>query len=239
MVHDVSQAEHERVQKGENLLSIVTPAYNEVRNLPVLYERLGQALAGLNVAWEWIVVDDHSGDDTFAVVASIAQCDSRVRAIRLARNLGSHTAIACGLHHAAGDCAVILAADLQDPPETLPALLDRWRAGAQGVWAVGARREGEGRQHRGLCPPGSLDAGRRRAADEHYLYCARSWTALLGHSRMLWAGIQPPRRHAANSQPGCPPRAFGHDRPALRGPSFPRRRESSSLHWLPDKGIRA
>ena len=169
MVHDVSQAEHERVQKGENLLSIVTPAYNEARNLPVLYERLGQALAGLNVAWEWIVVDDHSGDDTFAVVASIARCDSRVRAIRLARNLGSHTAIACGLHHAAGDCAVILAADLQDPPETLPALLDRWRAGAQGVWAVGARREGEGRQHRGLCPPGSLDAGRRRAADEHYL----------------------------------------------------------------------
>jgi len=100
-------------------------------------------LAGLNVAWEWIVVDDHSGDDTFGVIARIAQADDRVRGIRLARNSGSHTAITCGLQHAAGDCAVILAADLQDPPETLPALLDRWRAGAQVVWAVRARREGE------------------------------------------------------------------------------------------------
>ena len=125
------------------MLTVITPAYNEARNLPVLYERLGQVLAGLNMAWEWIVVDDHSGDNTFEVVTSIAQHDGRVRAIRLARNSGSHTAITCGLHHAAGDCAVVLAADLQDPPETLPALLDQWQAGAQVVWAVRAQREGE------------------------------------------------------------------------------------------------
>ena len=119
IAHDVSQAEHERVQRDAALLSVVTPAYNEARNLPLLYERLGQVLAGLSVAWEWIVVDDHSADGTFAVVASIAQRDSRVRAIRLVRNSGSHTAITCGLHQASGDCAVILAADLQDQPEPL------------------------------------------------------------------------------------------------------------------------
>lgn len=124
-------------------LSVVTPAYNEAKNLPVLYERLGQVLAGLNVAWEWIVVDDHSGDDTFAVVASIAQRAGRVRVIRLARNSGSHMAITCGLHLAHGNCAVVLAADLQDPPEALPALLDQWQAGAQVVWAVRARRVSE------------------------------------------------------------------------------------------------
>lgn len=125
------------------LLSVVTPAYNEARNLPVLYERLVQVIGGLGVDWEWIVVDDHSGDDTFAVAAGIAQRDSRVQAVRLARNSGSHTAITCGLHQAAGDCAVVLAADLQDPPETLPSLLEQWQAGSQVVWAVRARREGE------------------------------------------------------------------------------------------------
>lgn len=125
------------------VVSVVTPAYNEAQNLPLLYERLSHVLGDLQVAWEWIVVDDHSGDGSFDAVASIAQRDHRVRAVRLARNSGSHTAITCGLHQAGGDCAVVLAADLQDPPETLPVLLDQWRAGAQIVWAVRAQREGE------------------------------------------------------------------------------------------------
>jgi glycosyltransferase involved in cell wall biosynthesis len=119
------------------MLSVVTPAYNEARNLPVLYERLVQVLDRQALDWEWIVVGDHSGDDTVVAVASIAQRDSRVHAIRLARNSGSHTAITCGMDHAGGDCAAVLAADLQDPPEILPALLDQWRAGAQVVLVVG------------------------------------------------------------------------------------------------------
>jgi dolichol-phosphate mannosyltransferase len=124
-------------------VSIVTPAYNEARNLPVLYARLGQVLDAMAVTWEWIVVDDHSRDDTFATVAEIAQRDHRVHALRLARNSGAHTAMTCGLHHARGACAVVLAADLQDPPETLPQLLAEWQEGAQVVWAVRGRREGE------------------------------------------------------------------------------------------------
>jgi dolichol-phosphate mannosyltransferase len=124
-------------------VSVVTPAYNEARNLPVLYGRLVQVLDALGLAWEWIVVDDHSRDDTFATVAALAQEDPRVHALRLARNSGAHTAMTCGLHHASGACAVVLAADLQDPPETLPQLLAEWDAGAQVVWAVRARREGE------------------------------------------------------------------------------------------------
>lgn len=121
-------------------LSVVTPAYNEARNLPVLYERLRQVLDGAGVDWEWVVVDDHSRDETFAVVAEIARRDPRVRGLRLARNSGSHKAITCGLHHAGGNAAVVLAADLQDPPETLPTLLAAWREGAQVVWAVRAHR---------------------------------------------------------------------------------------------------
>lgn len=125
------------------MLSIVTPAYNEVHNLPVLYARLVEVLNVVPMDWEWIVVDDHSRDSTFSAMAAISGHDDRVHAIRLARNSGSHTAITCGLHHARGHCAVVLAADLQDPPETLPALIAQWQTGAQVVWAVRAQREGE------------------------------------------------------------------------------------------------
>jgi dolichol-phosphate mannosyltransferase len=128
---------------GRALLSVVTPAYNEAQNLPLLYERLCRALGTLDLDWEWIVVDDHSSDRTLAVVAEIAGRDARVHGIRLARNSGSHTALTCGLHHARGNCAVVMAADLQDPPETVPALIAPWRQGAQVVWAVRAGREGE------------------------------------------------------------------------------------------------
>ncbi|MBZ5647074.1 MAG: glycosyltransferase family 2 protein [Acidobacteriia bacterium] len=125
------------------LLTVVTPAYNESRNLPALYEELCRSLDGQGFRWEWVVVDDHSADETFAVVREIAQRDPRVRGIRFARNFGSHTAITCGLHQARGDCAVILAADLQDPPEVIPDLIAKWHEGVQVVWAARERREGE------------------------------------------------------------------------------------------------
>lgn len=125
-------------------LSIVTAAFDEALNLPLLYERLAATMSALAAdEWEWVVVDDHSRDGTFAAVAALAARDPRVRGLRLARNVGSHAAIACGLHHATGTCVVALAADLQDPPEVIPQLVAQWRAGAQVVWGVRARRDGE------------------------------------------------------------------------------------------------
>lgn len=140
---DHLQSEPPASRPARPVLTVVTPAFNEAENLPVLYDRLCQVLGAEDLDWEWVVVDDHSRDRTFPVVAQIAARDRRVRAIRLARNSGSHTAITCGLHHAAGDSAVLMAADLQDPPEVLPALVKKWREGAQVVWAVRNRREGE------------------------------------------------------------------------------------------------
>jgi dolichol-phosphate mannosyltransferase len=131
-------------------LSVVTPAYREAENLPALYERLCAVLDGLGIAWEWIIVDDHSLDGTFAVVHDTAARDPRVRGIRLARNSGSHVALSCGLHAARGECAVALAADLQDPPEIVPQLLDEWQGGAHVVWATRAEREGETKLTRAL-----------------------------------------------------------------------------------------
>jgi polyisoprenyl-phosphate glycosyltransferase len=124
------------------MLSILTPAFNESTNLEALYARVVATMTALGGDWEWLIVDDHSRDDTFAVIDRLAQADSRVRGLRLARNSGSHVAITCGLHHVRGDAAVMMAADLQDPPETLGTMLERWRGGAQVVWAV--RREQPG-----------------------------------------------------------------------------------------------
>ena len=131
------------IEEKKPLLSVVTPAYNESKNLPLLYERLQQVMRDVALDWEWIVVDDHSADNSFSAMADTAACDPRVRVMRLARNSGAHAAIICGLHHANGDCAVVMAADLQDPPETIPELLKEWQKGAHVVWAVRAAREGE------------------------------------------------------------------------------------------------
>lgn len=130
-------------QQDRMRLSVITPAYNEEGNLPVMYERLGAVLDDLDVEWEWIVTDDHSSDRTFDVLAEIIRRDSRVRVLRFSRNFGSHAGVTCGLHHATGDCAIVLAADLQDPPEVIPDLVEAWRSGAQVVWAVRGQREGE------------------------------------------------------------------------------------------------
>jgi polyisoprenyl-phosphate glycosyltransferase len=130
-------------------LSILTPAFNEAANLPALYERIVRTMSTVGVEWEWVVVDDHSRDATFEVVRDLAARDPRVKGVRLARNSGSHVAITCGLHQVDGDAAVMMAADLQDPPETLVAMLERWRQGAQVVWAVRRERPGE-RHHAGF-----------------------------------------------------------------------------------------
>ncbi len=130
-------------------LSLVTPAFNEATNLDALYARIVSVMAGLPFEWEWIVVDDHSRDTTFACLQQLAARDSRVRGLRLARNAGSHVAITCGLHQATGDAAVMMAADLQDPPETLGQMVARWQAGAQLVWATRRAQPGD-RGHAGF-----------------------------------------------------------------------------------------
>ena len=131
------------------MISILTPAFNEAANLPRLYDRLVETMGSVGGEWEWVIVDDHSTDDTFTVIEALALRDGRVRGFRLARNSGSHVAITCGLHQVEGDAAVMMAADLQDPPETLPSMIARWRQGAQVVWATRRARPGD-RSHRGF-----------------------------------------------------------------------------------------
>jgi polyisoprenyl-phosphate glycosyltransferase len=123
-------------------LTVVVPSYNEAANLPLLYERLQAVLSRARIGWEVIIVDDHSADDTFDVARELARRDDRVRTIRLARNVGSHLAAMCGLEHSSGAATAVMSADLQDPPETLLEMFERWRNGDQVVWAVRASVEG-------------------------------------------------------------------------------------------------
>lgn len=125
------------------MITVVTPAYNEEGNLRALHERLVSVFRACGQSYEWIIVDDSSKDGTFQVATEIAAADPAVRAFRFSRNFGSHAAILCGLEHCTGDIAVVLAADLQDPPEIIPALLREIDKGAGVVWAAREQREGE------------------------------------------------------------------------------------------------
>ena len=117
-------------------VSIVTPAFNEELNLSLLHDALMRVEVRSGADFEWIIVDDHSSDETFKIAAKLAETNNRIRVFRLSRNSGSHNAILCGLNYASGDSAIIMASDLQDPPETLLEMMGPWREGAQVVWAV-------------------------------------------------------------------------------------------------------
>jgi polyisoprenyl-phosphate glycosyltransferase len=124
------------------MLSILTPAFNEAGNLESLHARLVETMGAAGLEWEWLIVDDHSSDETFQVIERLARADTHVRGVRLARNSGAHVAVTCGLRRVRGDAAVMMAADHQDPPETIAAMVQAWRQGAQIVWAVRRGRPG-------------------------------------------------------------------------------------------------
>lgn len=128
------------------VVSIVTPTFNEEENITEFLRRVRQAgdkLEPQGIVLELVLVDDHSLDQTEAIVTRLANENPRLKYVRLSRNCGSHTAISAGLHYCTGACAVVMAADLQDPPELISQLLDRWRSGVDVVWAGRSRREGE------------------------------------------------------------------------------------------------
>ena len=124
-------------------LSIVIPVYNEEAVLPALRERLCGFVEQLSpLGTEIILVDDHSGDGSPQILREWCEQNPIFRYARLAKNCGSHTAVIAGLSRARGQCAVFLAADLQDPPELILRMLDLWRRGNHVVWAVREQREG-------------------------------------------------------------------------------------------------
>lgn len=128
---------------SETLISIVVPAYNEANVLPEFHRRLSAVLDSLGTASEVIYVNDGSTDETLGVMQRLRESDPRVAILDLSRNFGKEVALTAGLDHATGDAVVIIDADLQDPPEVIPDLIERWREGYEVVYAVRAERKGE------------------------------------------------------------------------------------------------
>lgn len=122
------------------IISIVVPVYHNAPSLPLLHKRLADVLQSVSGEVEFVFVDDGSADDSFRVIQSIATSDARVKAIRLVRNFGSNTAILAGLTHARGDCAIVISADLQDPPELIPEMISKWQSGVKMILAARATR---------------------------------------------------------------------------------------------------
>ncbi|MEY2468070.1 MAG: polyisoprenyl-phosphate glycosyltransferase [Actinomycetota bacterium] len=123
------------------LISVVAPVYNEEAGIAEFHRRLSAAMADLN--HELILVDDGSSDGTAEILASLAKADRTVRVIILARNFGHQAALTAGLDAARGDAVVTIDSDLQDPPEVIPQMIERWRAGVDVVHAVRGERAGE------------------------------------------------------------------------------------------------
>jgi len=123
------------------VISVVVPVLNEERNVPELYRRIRATLEPAELDFELIYVDDGSTDRTPEILRELNGNDARVKSLHLTRNFGHQAAISAGLRAASGDAVVVMDGDLQDSPESLPAFIERWRAGYEVVYAVRARRE--------------------------------------------------------------------------------------------------
>ena len=123
------------------MYSIIIPIYNEEQTLPELHRRLLEATKTLDQTMEVILVDDGSRDRSFLLMSQINKTDSRFKIIKLSRNFGHQIAITAALDVAKGDAVIMMDGDLQDPPELLVSMIEKWREGYQVVYTVKTSRK--------------------------------------------------------------------------------------------------
>lgn len=130
--------------KTNKLISLIVPVYNESEVLGAFYQRATSALAALEgFDYEIIFVDDGSHDNSYEQLQAFSGANSCVRILKFSRNFGHQIAITAGIDHAMGDCVVVIDADLQDPPEVIQAMVEKWEEGFDVVYGVRADRDGE------------------------------------------------------------------------------------------------
>jgi len=128
-------------KNDEIKISIIVPAYDEEEVLPEFHKRINTVMTDLATNFEVIYVNDGSRDRTLEIMHSFA--DPHVSVIDLSRNFGKEIAMTAGLDHARGDSVIVIDADLQDPPELIPELINKWKEGFDVVYAKRIRRDGE------------------------------------------------------------------------------------------------
>lgn len=125
-------------------ISIIVPAYNEEESLPFLYERLTNLINSIEkYEFEVLFINDGSKDKTLEIIKHLRQKDERFCYVNLSRNFGKEVAMMAGLDYAKGDAVIFIDADLQDPPELIPELIEYWEQGYDDVYAKRKTREGE------------------------------------------------------------------------------------------------
>ncbi|NLU36730.1 MAG: glycosyltransferase family 2 protein [Clostridiales bacterium] len=123
--------------------SVVVPMYNEEEVIGETYRRLKEVMDETGEAYELIFVNDGSRDRSAEIITELALKDKNIRLIDLSRNFGHQIAVTAGLDYAQGQAVVIIDADLQDPPEVIPRMLEKWREGYDVVYGKRLKREGE------------------------------------------------------------------------------------------------
>jgi glycosyltransferase involved in cell wall biosynthesis len=124
-------------------LSIIVPLYNEEENLATLFKRLLTVLEQLNTSYEIICVNDGSKDRTLASLIEYNQTNPAIKVVNLSRNFGKDIALTAGIDHASGAAVIPIDADLQDPPELISEMVQKWREGYDVVYATRRSRHGE------------------------------------------------------------------------------------------------
>ena len=130
-------------KEQKKILSIVSPVYNEAENLGEFYSRVINATDNLNLEIEIIYINDGSQDSTIDIITKQRQIDNRITIIDLSRNFGKEIALTAGLDYSSGDAVIVIDADLQDPPELITKLVEKWREGYDVVNAKRIKRKGE------------------------------------------------------------------------------------------------
>lgn len=127
-------------RSNEVELSVVLPIYNEEETIPELHRRLNEVLSPLE-SYEVIFVNDGSADRSVEIISELRAIDPHIKLVNLSRNFGHQAAITAGIDHSGGRAVILMDADLQDPPELIPQLLEQWRTGAEVVFAVRKKRQ--------------------------------------------------------------------------------------------------
>ena len=125
------------------MLSIVVPVYNEEENIGEFLRRLKQAMATTDTSYETVFVNDGSGDRTVELISKEMENNDTIRLVQFSRNFGHQIAVTAGLDFAQGEAVVVIDADLQDPPELIPEMLEKWKDGFDVVYALRKRRDHE------------------------------------------------------------------------------------------------
>lgn len=142
-MHPITSAVGTGKEGVHPVFSIIAPIFNEQESLAELYRRISAIMDTTGEPWELVLVNDGSTDRSEEMIRGLARHDGRVRPVLFARNFGHQIAVTAGLDYARGQAVVIIDADLQDPPELILEMIEKWREGYEVVYAVRSGREGE------------------------------------------------------------------------------------------------